>query len=177
MMNWWWTDDELMMNWWWTDDELMNWSGLVCQRLPQTATDCHWLIGSTPLNTQSYLRDWIYIYVVYISLTPPTTRAPLAVLTNINTSSSQKKRGAPSNKISLKGRLEKGSKTPVKTIMLGKKRKRWKKNVWENLTRIKIKNKYKMYINIFPAKIMRRRKKWYKKKVGLQVFPASPSEF
>ena len=26
MMNWWWTDDELMMNWWCTDDELMmNW--------------------------------------------------------------------------------------------------------------------------------------------------------
>ena len=26
MMNWWWTDNELMMNWWWTDDELvMSW--------------------------------------------------------------------------------------------------------------------------------------------------------
>ena len=51
MMNWWWTDDELM-NWWWTDDELMmNWSGL-----PKTITDCHWLIGSTPLNSQSYIR-------------------------------------------------------------------------------------------------------------------------
>ena len=76
MMNWWWTDDELMMNRWWTADEQMmnSWSGLVCQRLPQTTTDCHWLIGSTPLNTQSYLRGWD------ISLTPPTTRAPLAVL-------------------------------------------------------------------------------------------------
>ena len=52
MMNWWWTDDELMMNWWWTDDELMmNWSGL-----PKTTTYCHWLIGSTPLNSQSYIR-------------------------------------------------------------------------------------------------------------------------
>ena len=46
-------------------------------RLPQTTTDCHWLIGSTPLNTQTYLRDGPSIH---ISLTPPTTRAPLAVL-------------------------------------------------------------------------------------------------
>ena len=80
-----------MMNWWWTD--------LVCQRLPQTitdyhrlsqtttdyhrlpqtTTDCHWLIGCTPLNTQTYLRDGPSI-LLHISLTPPTTRAPLAVL-------------------------------------------------------------------------------------------------
>ena len=83
-MNWWWTDDELMMNWWWTDDELMmnswwtadeqlmnSWwtAGLVWfakdyHRLPQTTTDCHWLIGSTPLNTQTYLR--IYSSSIYI---------------------------------------------------------------------------------------------------------------
>ena len=102
MMNWWWTDDELMMNCWWTDDELMMnwwWTDLVCQRLPQTTTDyhrlsqtttdyhrlpqittdCHWLIGCTPLNTQTYLRDGPSI-LLHISLTPPTTRAPLAVL-------------------------------------------------------------------------------------------------
>ena len=73
MMNWWWTDDELMMNWWWTDE--LVWSGL-----PKTTTDCHWLIGSTPLNTQSYLRGLAWILLLHISLTPPTTRAPLAVL-------------------------------------------------------------------------------------------------
>ena len=48
MKRWWWTDEELMMNWWWTDED---------EELLKTTTDCHWLIGSTPLNTQSYLRD------------------------------------------------------------------------------------------------------------------------
>ena len=43
MMNWWRTEEELMMNWW-----------------SQNTTDCNWLIGSTPLNTQTYLRDTIY---------------------------------------------------------------------------------------------------------------------
>ena len=64
-----------MKNWWKTDEELMK----NCWRLPQTTTDCHRLIGSTPLNTQTYLHT---IYNIYVSLTPPTTRAPLAVLTN-----------------------------------------------------------------------------------------------
>ena len=35
MMNWWWTDDELMMNWWWIDDELV-WSAKDYDRLPLT---------------------------------------------------------------------------------------------------------------------------------------------
>ena len=87
MMNWWWTDDELMMNWWWTDDEqLMNWwwtAGLVwCakdyHRLPQTATDWLVLLHWT-LKAISGGLAWI----IHISLTPPTTRAPLAVLKTI----------------------------------------------------------------------------------------------
>ena len=45
----------------------MNWSGLVCQRLPQTASIEHW---------DGWMDGWD------ISLTTPTTRAPLAVLTN-----------------------------------------------------------------------------------------------
>ena len=82
MMNWWWTDDELMMNWWWTDYELMMnwWTGLVWSakdyhRLPLTATDwlvlLHWTL-------KAISGDWILL--LHISLTPPTTRAPLAVL-------------------------------------------------------------------------------------------------
>ena len=63
MKNWWRGDEEVMKNWWRTDEELMK----NCWRLPLTTTDCHWLIGSTPLNTQSYLRDgWmdgIYICI------------------------------------------------------------------------------------------------------------------
>ena len=78
MMKKWWTDDELMMNWWWTDDELMNWSGLVCQRLPQTTTDYH----RQPQTTTDYhrlpqtttdchrlpLTDWFYSIELYITL-------------------------------------------------------------------------------------------------------------
>ena len=50
------------MNWW----TGLVWSGLVWSGL--TTTDCHWLIASTPLNTQTYLRDTtttttIYIYI------------------------------------------------------------------------------------------------------------------
>ena len=79
MMNWWWVDDKLMMNRWWTDDELMmNWSGL-----PKTITDYHRL----PLTDWFYSIEHSKLYPgldgmdgIYISLTPPTTRAPLAVL-------------------------------------------------------------------------------------------------
>ena len=85
-MNWWWTDDEQMMNRWWTDDEqLMNWwwtAGLVwCakdyHRLPQTAIDWLVLLHWTLKPISGY-----YYIILYISLTPPTTRAPLAVLKN-----------------------------------------------------------------------------------------------
>ena len=67
MMNWWWTDDELMMNWWWTDDEqmmnswwtadelMMNWwwtddEQLVWSGVPKTTTDLH----------RMPLTDWFY---------------------------------------------------------------------------------------------------------------------
>ena len=81
MMNWWWTDDELMMNWWWTDDELMNWSGL-----PKTITDYHrlpltdWLYSIEHSNLSPGSIHLYSILLLHISLTPPTTRAPLAVL-------------------------------------------------------------------------------------------------
>ena len=67
MKGWWRTDEELMKNWWRTDEELLK-TTTDYHRLPQTATDCHWLIGSTPLNTQSYLRglDTTYIHNTYI---------------------------------------------------------------------------------------------------------------
>ena len=53
------------MNWWWTDDELMNWwSGLVWSA--KTTTDCHWLIASTPLNTQTYIRGHTTTTTIYI---------------------------------------------------------------------------------------------------------------
>ena len=42
-----------MMNWW-----------------SQTTTDCNWLIGSTPLNTQTYLR------ILYTTTTTTTTYIP-----------------------------------------------------------------------------------------------------
>ena len=56
MMNWWWTDDELMMNWWWTDDH----------RLPQTATDwlvlLHWTLK--PISgVYTTTTTTIYIYI------------------------------------------------------------------------------------------------------------------
>ena len=81
-MNSWWTADEQLMNWWWTDDELMmnSWSGLVCQRLPQTTTDCHWLIGSTPLNTQKLspgMDGWDGIYPWLHQLQEHRTGLPL----------------------------------------------------------------------------------------------------
>ena len=85
MKDWWRTDDEQMMNWWWTDDEqLMNWwwtAGLVwCakdyHRLPQTATEWFYSIEHSKLSPGIGLA-WI---LLHISLTPPTTRAPLAVL-------------------------------------------------------------------------------------------------
>ena len=55
MKNWRWTDDELMMNWW-----------------SQTTTDCNWLIGSTPLNTQTYLRMYTTYYILYIYIPDST---------------------------------------------------------------------------------------------------------
>ena len=79
VMNWWWTDEELMMNWWWTDNELMmNWRWTDDELM---ITDYHRL----------QLTDWFYSIEhsnlspdhTTISLTPPTTRAPLAVLINL----------------------------------------------------------------------------------------------
>ena len=79
MKRWWRTDEELMKNWWRGDEELMkNWWRTVedYHRLPQTATDwlvlLHWTLKAiSALDGMGYM---------YISLTPPTTRAPLAVL-------------------------------------------------------------------------------------------------
>ena len=94
LMNSWWTADEQLMNWWWTDDELMNWSGLPktttdYHRLPQTTTDCHWL----PLTDWFYSIEhskaisgigWDGMGWIHLRLTPPTTRAPLAVLIRVS---------------------------------------------------------------------------------------------
>ena len=92
LMNCWWTADELLMNWWWTNDELI-WSAKDYHRLSQTTTDYHRL----PQTTTDYhwlpLTDWLYSIehsnlspgcsiLLHISLIPPTTRAPLAVLIN-----------------------------------------------------------------------------------------------
>ena len=85
LMNWWWTDDELMMNWWWNDDELI-WSAKDYHRLSQTTTDCNSLIDwfysiEQFTSLESYLRDGLDGWDgIHLSLTPPTTRAPLAVL-------------------------------------------------------------------------------------------------
>ena len=61
---------------------MMNWSGL-----PKTITDYHRL----PLTDWFYSIEHSklypgdgYYYYIYVSLTPPTTRAPLAVLIKLN---------------------------------------------------------------------------------------------
>ena len=77
MKNGWRIDEELMKTWLKTDEELMkNWSGL-----PKTTTDYHrlqltdWFCSSEHSKLSPGLDGWIHL-----SLTPPTTRAPLAVL-------------------------------------------------------------------------------------------------
>ena len=83
MKNWWRADEEVMKRWWRGDEELMeNWWRTVedYHRLPQTATD--WLVLLHCIEHSKLspgLDGWMD--GIHLSLTPPTTRAPLAVLT------------------------------------------------------------------------------------------------
>ena len=74
MKSWWKTDEELMKSWWVADEEMIKswwradglvWSGLYIEQF---------------ISLESYLRDGMDGMGWDISLTPPTTRAPLAVL-------------------------------------------------------------------------------------------------